>query len=93
MRLTQKELEIIKTETKKIFGPSILYLFGSRVDDNKKGGDIDLYIIPKERQNLLSKRARLRFILENRLFKPVDIVVANDSKRLIEQEALKGVQL
>jgi hypothetical protein len=45
MRLDPKTLEIIKSEVADQLGPeAIIRLFGSRVDDNLKGGDIDLYI-------------------------------------------------
>jgi predicted nucleotidyltransferase len=45
MRLTEKQIEIIRDGVFKHFGEkSAVYLFGSRVDDTKKGGDIDLLI-------------------------------------------------
>ena len=45
MRLTDFEVSAIKNSARKIFGSGVeVILFGSRVDDNKKGGDIDLYI-------------------------------------------------
>ena len=45
MRLTDEQ-KIIKTHTSKIFGPKAhVLLFGSRVHDSEKGGDIDLLII------------------------------------------------
>ena len=93
MRLSSKEVEIIKENTKKIFGNSKIILFGSRIDDNKKGGDIDLYIIPKNKENLFVKKLRLKSILEDLLFKPVDIVVAKNENRLIEKEAKEGIEL
>ncbi len=45
MRLTEKQINAIKRAFKNIFSESDhIWLFGSRVDDAKKGGDIDLYI-------------------------------------------------
>lgn len=45
MRLTNQQLEIIIAAFKSKFGPEDhLWLFGSRVDDSKRGGDIDLYV-------------------------------------------------
>lgn len=45
MRLTEEYRTVIKETLLKHFGAgSKFYLFGSRVDDTKRGGDIDLYI-------------------------------------------------
>ena len=93
MRLSSKEIKIIKENTQKIFGKSKIILFGSRIDDEKVGGDIDLYIIPENKEDLFVKKLRLKAILEDLLFKPVDIIIARDENRLIEKEARKGVEL
>jgi len=48
MRLSVKEINTIKSCAKAFFGAHArVLLFGSRVDDQKRGGDIDLYIIPE----------------------------------------------
>ncbi len=46
MRLRNSEVEIINSTVKRFLKntPYNLYLFGSRTDDNKKGGDIDLLL-------------------------------------------------
>ncbi|QSR36033.1 hypothetical protein CFI10_13690 [Marinobacterium iners] len=47
MRLTPKQHQIIVTTLCRYFGQnSRILLLGSRVDDNARGGDIDLYIEP-----------------------------------------------
>lgn len=45
MRLTDEEVVFIKKAFQDTFLPGDhLWLFGSRVDDTKRGGDIDLYV-------------------------------------------------
>jgi len=45
MRLTERQQKMIRETTLKVFGDTAkVWLFGSRVDDTKKGGDIDLLI-------------------------------------------------
>lgn len=51
MRLTHRQRSTIKSLANHYFGlDSIVYLFGSRIDDKQKGGDIDLLI--ETQQNL-----------------------------------------
>lgn len=65
MRLTQHQIEILKSTALDIFGPeSGLVLFGSRVDDSLQGGDIDLYITGFNRPVELQLDAKLRFLVK-----------------------------
>jgi len=93
LRLSSKEINLIKNKVSIIFGEAIIYLFGSRIDDSKQGGDIDLYIIPKENDDLFRKKMKIKTVLEDVLFKPVDIVLSKERSRLIEKEAMKGIIL
>lgn len=56
MRLTKYEITSIKKAFKETFVSGNIYLFGSRVDDSQKGGDIDLYITNHNIQNFLLKQ-------------------------------------
>lgn len=90
MRLTEKERELIKKaflETFKV---------GSRVDDTKRGGDIDLYLCPTEQyENEKELKRKFQLLLEEYLGEQkIDIFIAKDSSRLIEQVAIRdGVEL
>ena len=45
MRLKDYQVKAIKDAAQRCFGPNArVYLFGSRTDDTRRGGDIDLYI-------------------------------------------------
>jgi predicted nucleotidyltransferase len=92
LRLISKETEIIKNVVFEVFGESEIRVFGSRLKE-KKGGDIDLFIIPKNRDDLFKKKIKASAKLENLLYKPVDIVVHYDFEREIEKNAMKGIKL
>ncbi|MDD2741894.1 MAG: nucleotidyltransferase domain-containing protein [Rhodocyclaceae bacterium] len=53
MRLTTEQAKIIRRTTHQRFGQEArVWLFGSRTDDNARGGDIDLLIqTPKRLEN------------------------------------------
>ena len=45
MRLTKQQINSLLSAAHQAFGDNAdIWLFGSRVDDSKRGGDIDLYI-------------------------------------------------
>jgi hypothetical protein len=46
MRLTDVETDAIRYCAKRVFGQAcVVRLFGSRLDDRRRGGDIDLHVI------------------------------------------------
>ena len=95
VRLSDHYIKIIKSKFKEFFNNGEIYLFGSRVDKRKKGGDIDLYIVVDDQTNLFEKKlkflSRVKRVLGEQ---KIDIVFNIDKNRPIEQEAIKwGVKL
>jgi predicted nucleotidyltransferase len=93
MRLTQAQIEAIKQAAEQTFGSAAnVWLFGSRVDDARRGGDVDLYVeLPhmkaEERQRLeTSFWIRLQRALGEQ---KIDIVTHQEGApmRLIDQQA------
>ncbi len=77
MRLKQKEIQNIKDVVREYDPDAQIYLFGSRADDTKKGGDIDLLIF----SGILSEhdKRRIRLNLYDRLGEQkIDIIIARD---------------
>ncbi len=63
VRLSSEEVEAIIKTAREVFGERIkIWLFGSRTDPKKRGGDIDLYIETQETEDILSKK--LKFLVE-----------------------------
>jgi predicted nucleotidyltransferase len=78
MRLTSAEVEAIRSCAKRYFGEGcIVRLFGSRTDDTRRGGDIDLHI-EAETAGLatLSNELMFRQDLKDSIGEqPIDVVV------------------
>lgn len=65
MRLTQLQIKIIKSTFTEVFGSSAqLLLFGSRTQDNLRGGDIDLYVMEFNCTLEQQLDAKLRFLVK-----------------------------
>lgn len=78
MRLTQEQIDTIRETTIEVFGnQSEVRLFGSRVDDVQRGGDIDLYInAPTHNAELVDAKLRLLVGQRKRLGnRKIDVVV------------------
>lgn len=78
MRLTPDQQAVIRAATHEVFGPEArVRLFGSRLDDTQRGGDIDLLIecdrpIPER----LRKALRLTALLQRKLGdRSIDVLV------------------
>ncbi len=99
MRLTEHQRTSIVDNAKLVFGETAkVYLFGSRVDDNKRGGDIDIFIECDEQSNCYENRqdyiAKLYRAIGEQKIDVVLKTLGKDDDRLIVSEALsKGILL
>jgi uncharacterized protein len=74
MRLTKQQTEVIMQTVTRLTGMEAeVYLFGSRLNDQAKGGDIDLLIESDTKLSLI-QRAHIKMQLESQLCLRVDIV-------------------
>jgi len=87
MRLYPDEKVALKKAIFDIQGK--VYLFGSRLEDNKKGGDIDILILSEGNQLHLSQRVSLKFFQECE--EKMDAIVMNPDNLSEENEAFLRV--
>lgn len=99
MRITPEQVEIIRQTTREIFGDNArVRLFGSRLDNHRRGGDIDLLV---ESDQAIADVARKRLQLVARLQirlgdQPIDVLTCDAQTRTgpVHREAQRtGVQL
>ena len=69
MRLGETQQKVIHDMAAEVFGPEArVYLFGSRIDDNRRGGDIDLLVeLDTPLENRAAAAARFAARLQRRL--------------------------
>jgi predicted nucleotidyltransferase len=102
VRLKPHESEAIRASVAEVFGTETpVWLFGSRVEDGLRGGDIDLYVETSlSAEDRLRRRFRLLALLLERLGEQkIDLVLADpgnpeEQNRLVVREAkAKGLRL
>jgi predicted nucleotidyltransferase len=93
MRLTEKEIVTIRETIRGIDQAADIYLFGSRADDRRRGGDIDLLIASDKLT--ADDRRKIRLQLYDRLGEQkIDIVLArNASEAFVRIAKEDGVRL
>lgn len=99
MRLSPEQIAVIKAAVAEHFGDdATVTLFGSRVDDSKRGGDIDLLICPSSAagDELFSRKVRLLAKLERSLGeRKIDVVIEaqNDPRPIVSIAHATGVRI
>ena len=74
MRITAAEASLIAHRVRRRLGPSArIWLFGSRLDEDKRGGDLDLYV--EAEPCPIWEPLRCKLELEEALDMPVDLIV------------------
>ena len=82
MRLSIEIKESVIYYAKKYFGDNIkLYLFGSRIDDNKRGGDIDLFVETIHKIDTKTEINFLRDIYNNITSRKIDLLIKTPYKQ------------
>jgi len=61
MRLSEHERDVIREADAEVFGSDVrVMLFGSRVDDSRRGGDINLFVETSDPADIMAKKFGLR---------------------------------
>ena len=79
MRITQYEKNVIIYAVNEIDATANIWLFGSRNDDNKKGGDIDIGIL-SQKIDVMEEIKIKQMICDKIGEQKIDIVVSKDGQ-------------
>lgn len=91
MRLSKREIEAILQVAEDIYGTDVkVYLFGSRVDDSRRGGDIDLLVRTTSQKKGILDRVRMAARIKSLIGdQKIDIIGDYEDNQVV-QEALKN---
>lgn len=99
MRLSTDQVQAICAAATSTFGQdTAVWLFGSRVDDAKKGGDIDLLVrpAPVAADQPFAKKIRMLTLLERKLGeRKIDLVIEQpgDLRPIVSVAHATGIQI
>jgi predicted nucleotidyltransferase len=94
MRITEREKDAIVDAVKSVDPTAQVWLFGSRADDAKKGGDIDIAILSEAIDNVTQKMRVRRLICDRIGEQKIDIVTTGSGKEAVFRlAAAEGIRL
>lgn len=88
VRLSSLVIESIRSVFETVFDKGDLYLFGSRVDQSQRGGDIDLLLVPECFHNITEKKINFLIKLKRLIGdQKIDLVIDRGQNRAIDKIA------
>jgi predicted nucleotidyltransferase len=92
MRISTDQARLASDIIAKQYGPGVhVWLFGSRADDNRRGGDVDLYV--ESESTDVMRKIRCKSALTELFDLKVDLVVGVGDKPIHRIAKSTGVRL
>ena len=95
MRLSKREIEAILQVAEDIYGADVkVYLFGSRVDDSRRGGDIDLLVRTTSAKKGILDRVRMAARIKSLIGdQKIDIIGDYEDNQVVREALKNGILL
>ncbi len=95
MRLSKREIEAILQVAEDIYGTDVkVYLFGSRVDDSRRGGDIDLLVRTTSAKKGILERVRMASRIKSLIGdQKIDIIGDYEDNQVVREALKNGILL
>ena len=95
MRLNEHYRQTIVRVAQEVYGKTVqVYLFGSRTDDQKRGGDIDLLVrtegTKKGFMGRIQMASKLKWLLGDQ---KMDIIGVHEESLVVEEALRTGIEL
>ena len=95
MRLCKREIEAILQVAEDIYGADVkVYLFGSRVDDSRRGGDIDLLVRTTSAKKGILERVRMASRIKSLIGdQKIDVIGDYEDNQVVQEVLKNGILL
>lgn len=95
MRITEGQKNAIIDAVKTADPDAKIWLFGSRTDDSKKGGDIDIAVFSKKINDDIMQKIQIKHFICSKIGEQkIDIITTRDGKEAVFKLAMaEGILL
>jgi len=93
MRISEREKQVLIEAVLKFDSSALIWLFGSRADNSKRGGDIDIAVLSDKIH--IKEKMQLKRVIYNELGEQkIDLVVSADGNEPFFRLAIeKGIRI